>query len=77
MRTTSKKTVSLEEESSIMEALQELPIYLISDQPTVCPECGLRTLVIGDFFHTNSKSAIHQCEEDRYIFIEQVDEEFE
>lgn len=60
-----------------METLQELPIYLMGDQPTACPKCGLRTLIVGDFFHTNLKSAIHQCGEDRYIFIEQVDEDID
>lgn len=60
-----------------MDALQELPIYLMSDQPTVCPKCGIRTSIIGDFFHTNFKSAIHQCAQDRYVFIEEVNEELE
>lgn len=60
-----------------MEALQKLPIYLMSDQPTVCPNCGLRTLLIGDFFHTNFKSAVHRCEEDGYVFIEQIDDDSE
>lgn len=60
-----------------MEALSELAVYLMNDQPMACPKCGLRTLIVGDFFHTNLKSAIHQCEQDGYVFIEQVDEDLE
>lgn len=60
-----------------MQNLQALQIYLMNDQPTVCPRCGLRTLLIGDFFHTNSTSTIHQCTQDGYTFIEQVDEDLD
>lgn len=42
-----------------------------------CPKCGLRTLIIGDFFHTNFRSAIHECKEDEYTFIEQEDKDIE
>lgn len=51
---------------------------LFNDRPAYgLPKCGLRTLVISDFFHTTLKTSIQQCEGDGYIFIEQVDEDLE
>lgn len=35
--------------------------FLSSDQPTTCPNCGLRTELITDLSHTNSQTQIHQC----------------
>ena len=73
----SKSYYLYEGNQTFMKTLPELTVYLMNDQPMTCPKCGLRTLIVGDFFHTNFKSAIHQCGEDRYVFIEQVDEELE
>lgn len=35
--------------------------FLASDQPQTCPYCGLRTEILADFSHTESKTQIHQC----------------
>ncbi|WP_139229097.1 ogr/Delta-like zinc finger family protein [Algoriphagus aquimarinus] len=34
--------------------------FLSSDQPTTCPQCGLRTEIITDLSHS-SQTQIHQC----------------
>jgi len=47
------------------------PIFLMNDQPITCPLCGLRTLVVADFYHTLFKGFFHYCTEDNYLFIEQ------
>lgn len=60
-----------------MIAQFDLPVYLMNDQPTTCPKCGLRTVIIADLYHTNLKAAIHICENEKYIFVEQYDEDFE
>ncbi len=39
--------------------------FLASDQPQTCPSCGLRTDILADFSHTNSRTQIHQCPNER------------
>lgn len=36
-------------------------LITISDQHQTCFKCGMRTDVLADFYHTNSKSQIHKC----------------
>jgi len=35
--------------------------YLMTDQPTTCPICGVRTDIISDFWHTNQQYLISEC----------------
>jgi len=51
------------------------PIFLMNDQPMTCPLCGLRTLIVADFYHTRFKGFFHYCTEDDYLFIEQDDDD--
>lgn len=37
----------------------EVTIY--SDQPTVCPKCGIRTEIMLDLSHTDDQTQIHKC----------------
>lgn len=37
-------------------------IYIYSDQPTTCPNCGLRTEIILDLSHTKDQTQIHKCD---------------
>jgi transcription elongation factor Elf1 len=36
-------------------------VFIYSDQPTTCPECGMRTEIILDLFHTKEQTQIHKC----------------
>lgn len=47
----------------------ELPIYLMSDQPTTCPMCGRRTCWIGE------SPQRHDCQCGHAFLIEE-DEDF-
>lgn len=47
----------------------ELPIYLMSDQPTTCPMCGRRTHWVGE----NPQRHDCQC---GYVFLVEEDEDF-
>jgi hypothetical protein len=38
-----------------------LEIFLMNDQPFVCPTCGSRTEQLASFYHTEAKSQIEQC----------------
>jgi len=49
--------------------------YLISDQPTTCPVCGVRTEIIADFFHTKLQLLVNEslnidC---KHVFLEAED----
>lgn len=35
--------------------------FLISDQPTTCPHCGLRTEIFSDLSQTSNQTQIHHC----------------
>ena len=40
----------------------ELPeIFLMNDQPFICPQCGTRCEEIASFYHTNAKTLIEKC----------------
>ena len=53
-------------------------VYIYSDQPTSCPQCGTRSKIILDLAHTNDKTEIHLCTDTNcnYEFIMQYDEDF-
>jgi len=36
-------------------------VYVFSDQPTTCPQCGLRTEIILDLFESLEKTQLHKC----------------
>lgn len=36
-------------------------VYLFSDQPTTCPQCGVRTEIIADHFDSLAKTQEHRC----------------
>lgn len=43
---------------------QDLPVFLMTDQPTTCPQCGRRT------FWTEEKSGqLHRCDGCAFVFI--------
>ncbi len=35
--------------------------YLMTDQPTTCPICGVRSDIIADLYHTNLQLLINEC----------------
>lgn len=51
-----------------------LTIFLMSDQPTTCHYCRLRSEILADFMHTNCNFQIHYCHECKISFIEEDDE---
>lgn len=36
-------------------------VYSYTDQPTTCPECGIRTNIILDLSHSSEMTQIHKC----------------
>ncbi len=36
-------------------------IFLFSDQPTTCPQCGLRTEIVAEHFDSPAKTQEHRC----------------
>ncbi len=52
-----------------LDSLNELEIFLSSEQPVQCPYCGLRSNWLSDFSHTNSKISIHECNNHEYGFL--------
>jgi hypothetical protein len=46
--------------------------YLMTDQPTTCPICGVRTEIYGSFIHTNLNMQIIECLNYRckHVFLE-------
>jgi len=36
-------------------------IYLITEQPTVCPKCGNKTEILLDFYFNLFKTQHHKC----------------
>ncbi|WP_157960863.1 hypothetical protein [Nubsella zeaxanthinifaciens] len=53
--------------------MEDLEIFLSSEQPTACPKCGNRTEIIDDF----DSSQEHKClsEECNFQFILEFDSE--
>jgi len=41
--------------------LFQLPVFLISDQPTTCPLCGCRSEIVHEFKWLVSKPQINHC----------------
>jgi len=54
-------------------------LYIISDQPVVCPLCSFRTTVELDLSHTKDETQIHECINIlcKKEFIVQYDEDFD
>lgn len=54
-------------------------VYIYSDQPTTCPICSRRSIVILDLSHTNQMTEVHLCPElnCKYEFIMQYDKDFD
>lgn len=46
-------------------------IFILNDQPTTCPKCGIRTDIVLDLSHTTNKIQIHKCfnEQCNYQFV--------
>jgi len=57
---------------------QPLEIFLMNDQPFTCPHCGARCEEIANFYHTNAKSFVEKCLNDKcgFICFQEEDEEF-
>lgn len=36
-------------------------IYIYSDQPTTCPQCGTRTEIMQDLYFTKEQTQHHKC----------------
>jgi hypothetical protein len=36
-------------------------VYIFSDQPTTCPQCGTRTEITLDLFETPEQTQSHKC----------------
>ena len=53
-----------------------LETFLMNDQPFICPHCGSRCEEIANFYHTNTKTLIQEClnEKCRFICYEEEDE---
>jgi len=54
-------------------------VYIYSDQPTTCPICSRRSMVILDLSHTNQMTEVHLCPDENcnYEFIMQDDKDFD
>ena len=50
-------------------------VYICSDQPTTCPQCGVRCEIIMDLGHSKSQTQINFCrnKECGFEFITQND----
>jgi hypothetical protein len=51
----------------------KLDIFIYSDQPTTCPNCGDRTNILFDMSHTKEMTQIHEClaTDCKFIFVVQ------
>lgn len=54
-------------------------VFIYSDQPATCPECGTRTEIILDLSHIKNQTQIHQCLNKKcaFEFVMQHDVNFE
>ena len=48
---------------------QPLEIFSMNAQPFTCPYCGARCEEIASFYHTNAKSFVEECLNDKCGFI--------
>ncbi len=53
--------------------------FIYSDQPTTCPECGVRSEIIVDLSHTKDQTQVHKCpnEKCKFEFVMQYDSDFD
>ncbi len=49
--------------------IQPLEIFLMNDQPFICPICGARCETLADYYHTNSKRFVQSCLNDTCSFV--------
>lgn len=56
-----------------------LEVFIYSDQPTTCSECGTRTEIVLDLSHIKNKTQIHKCLNRKcaFEFVLQHDIDFE
>lgn len=54
-------------------------VIIYSDQPTTCPKCGLRSLIILDLSHTIEVTQLNKCPNQKceFEFVMQNDEDFD
>ena len=54
-------------------------IYIFSDQPPICPKCGLRSEIILDLSHTSKMTQVHKClnRQCEHEFVMQYDSDFD
>jgi hypothetical protein len=54
-------------------------VQILSEQPTNCSKCGVRTEIILDLSHTKDKTQIHKCLNDECLetFVTQFDVDFD
>lgn len=57
--------------------MKDFEIYLMGDQPTTCPRCGVRTEMMDYSIGISAKSKYHTClsNDCKYIFILEEDED--
>lgn len=54
---------------------EDLEMFFLSDQPTTCPKCGSRTIIIFDLAHSILGTQIHECPDEECNFIFATEEE--
>lgn len=42
-------------------SISSLEIFLVSDQPTTCPKCGVRTEILKGFYTSETEEQINIC----------------
>ena len=47
--------------SEFSETINYSQVFIYSEQPTTCPECGTRTEIILDLSHTMDQTQVHKC----------------
>ena len=55
---------------------EKLATFLMNDQPTTCPNCGVRCDDLASFYHTNAKCLVMRCLNTKcsFTFYEEEDE---
>ena len=58
--------------------IQELPIYIMTDQPPTCPKCWSRADIIKEFIFNDLNTQLCQCNSNSccFSFLEQEDDYF-
>ena len=54
-------------------------VYIYTDQPTTCPQCGTRSEIFLNLSHTRDKTEVHLCPQKNcgYEFVMQCDDEMD